>query len=147
LPSLPLAAQDAKKKKKKARGKGQQSALANFVKQLKTKVDLTDEQEAKIKKLQDETQPKLAEVSKVIGPKRREVAAARKKAMEDGLKGREAQAAAMAGLTDEEKAAFAKTREITQGFQKAVRELLTPEQQDKAGLKKGRNKKKKTKDA
>ena len=146
--TLPLAAQDAKKKKKKGAGKAQQSALARVDKQLSAKADLTDEQSAAIKKLQDEAQPKLAEANKVIGKKRRELAAARKKAAADGKKGKEAQEAAEAavGLTADEKAALAKTREITQGFQKAVRALLTPEQLEKAGLKRG-GKKKKKKDA
>ena len=141
--AMPLTAQDAKKKKKKNAGKGQRSALASFVEQVKSKVELTEEQAEKIKKLHEEAQPKLAEANKVIGGKRREIAAARKKAAEDGLKGKEAQAAAEAGLTAEEKAALAKTREITQGFQKAVRELLTPEQLNKAGLKRGGKKKNK----
>ncbi len=150
--ALPLAAQDAeKKKRKKAAGKGQRSALANFVKQLDTKVDLTEEQVAKIKKLQEEAQPKLAEANKVIGKKRRELGAARKKAMADGKKGKEAQAAAEAAvnLSDDEKAALAQVREVTQGFQKSVRALLTPEQLKKAGGNRGAKggKKKKKKDA
>ncbi len=142
---LPLAAQDAKKKKKKGGEKGRQSALANVVKQLTAKVDLTAEQTASIKKLQEAAQPKLAEANKVIGKKRQELGAARKKAAADGKKGKEAQAAAEAAvnLTADEKAALAKVREITQEFQKGVRALLTPEQIEKAGLKRGAKKKKK----
>ena len=147
--AMPLAAEDdAKKKRKKKDGaKGQQSALATFVKQLGENVDLTAEQTGKIKELQDAAQPKLAEANKVIGPKRKEIAAARKKAADDGLKGKEAQAAAEAGLTADEKAAFAATRTITQDFKKAVAALLTPEQQGKAGLKPGGDKKKIKKNA
>ena len=142
--ALPLSAQEGKKKKKNA-NKGQKTALSNFVNQISSKVDLTEEQTAKIKKLEEEAAPKLAEANKVIGKKRRELGAARKKAIEDGKKGKAAQEAAEAAvnLTDEEKAALAKTREITQGFQKAVRALLTPEQLEKAGLNKGGKKKKK----
>ena len=149
--TMPIVAQDANKKKKKRAGKSRQSALANIVKQLHAKVDLTDEQAAKINKLQEEAQPKLAEANKVIGKKRRELGAARKKAVADGKKGKEAQAAAEAavGLTAEEKAALGKSREVIQGFQKAVRGLLTPEQIEKAGFKRGGKKKnkKKKKDA
>lgn len=151
--ALPLSAEDEKKKKKKGGDKARQSALANLVKQIKSKVDLTDEQGAKIKELLADAQPKLAEANKVIGKKRRELGEARKKAIADGKKGKEAQAAAeeAVGLTADEKAALAKTREISQGFQKAVRALLTPEQLEKAGLKRGGKKKggnkKKKKDA
>lgn len=143
--AMPLSAEDEKKKKKKGGNKARQSALAKVAKQIKSKVDLTDEQEAKIKKLVEDAEPKLAEANKVIGKKRGELGAARKKAQADGKKGKEAQAAAEAavGLTAEEKAALGKSREITQGFQKAVRALLTPEQQEKAGLKRGGKKKKK----
>jgi Spy/CpxP family protein refolding chaperone len=142
--AMPLSAQDAKKKKKKD-GKGQQTALANFVKQVSAKVELTDEQSAKIKELLAGAEPKLAEAGKVVGKKRGELAAARKKAADDGKKGKEAQEAAEAavGLTAEEKAAFAQIREVTQGFQKAVGELLTAEQKEKAGLNKKGGKKKK----
>jgi len=146
--AMPLAAQEDKKKKKK-KGANNRSALTAFVKKVSDKVDLTDEQEAKIKKLQEEATPKLAEANKVIGKKRRELGAARKKAIADGKKGKEAQAAAEAavGLTADEKAALAKTREIQTGFQKAVAGLLTDEQKAKAGLVRGKKKKKKKKDA
>ncbi|HJN12909.1 MAG TPA: Spy/CpxP family protein refolding chaperone [Pirellulaceae bacterium] len=146
--TLPLAAQDAKKKKKKGNAnKARQTAFGNYVKQLSAKVDLTEEQTAKIKKLQSEAQPKLAEANKVVGKKRRELGAARKKAVADGKKGKAAQAAAeeAVGLTAEEKAALAKTREIQQGFQKAVLALLTPEQRKKAAPNRGGKKKKKKK--
>ena len=150
--TLPLAAQDEKKKKRKKgnANRARQTAFAGYLKTLSDKgVELTDEQTAKIKKLQKEAQPKLAEANKVIGKKRREINAARKKAVADGKKGKAAQEAAEAavGLSDEQKAAIAKSREIQQGFQKAVLAMLTPEQQKKAKTRRGGNKKKKKKDA
>lgn len=150
--ALPLAAQEEKKRKKKGNAnKARQTALGNFVKQLSAKVDLTEEQTAKIKKLQNEAQPKIAEANKVFGKKRRELTAARKKAIADGKKGKAAQAAAedAVGLTAEQKAAIVKSRELQQGFQKAVLALLTTEQQEKvkAANRAARKKKKKKKDA
>ena len=148
--AMPLAAQDEKKKKRK-KGANNRSFVVSFVKRVTDKgVELTDEQTAQIKKLQDEAGPKIAEANKVIGKKRRELNAARKKATKDGKKGKEAQAAAEAavGLTAEEKAALAKARELQTGFQKAVTAVLTPEQKKKAGLVRGNRKKtKKKKDA
>ena len=76
--AMPLSAQDKKKKKKK--GANNRSYVVTFVKKVTDKgVELTDEQSAKIKKLQDETGPKIIEANKVIGKKRRELNAARKK--------------------------------------------------------------------
>jgi Spy/CpxP family protein refolding chaperone len=148
--ALPLSAQDDDKKKKRKKG-NRAAAFASVVKQIDAKVDLTDEQSAKIKKLQEEVTPKLAAVVKVIGKKQREINAAAKKLVEGGKKRKDAtaEAEAAAGLTDEQKAAIAKRKEIQVGFRKAVTELLTPEQQKKLAPKRGNKKKKgkKKKDA
>ncbi len=148
--TLPLSAQDDTKKKKKKGNRARQVAFAGFIKQLDAKVDFSDEQSAKIKKLQGEAQTKLAAANKVIGKKAREINTAVKKAVAGGTKRKEALAAAeaAASLTADEKAAIAKKKEINQGFQKAVRELLTDDQKKKAAPKRGKKKKgKKKKDA
>jgi len=135
--ALPLSAQDAAKKKKKKQGKGAAAAFANIVKRLETDLDLTDEQSAKIKELQSVHGKKLAAANETIGGKRRDIAAAMKKAKADGLKGKAAAKAAeeSVNLTDEEKAALAEFRKITGDFQREVLALLTPEQREKSGLK------------
>ena len=152
--ALPAVADDAPKKKKKpnakaqaARGGGRQ--VAALMKKLK-EADLTDEQTAKIKSIGAEYGPKFqaaqAAVREAMGGKEaaQKRAAARKKAMEDGLKGKELQAAVEKALdlSPEQKEAAKKaqkgTQEVQQAFVAAVREVLTAEQIEKAGLKRGR---------
>ena len=155
--AVPAMADDAPKKKKKPKadaraGRGGGRQLAAIMKKLK-EVDLTDEQKTKIKGIAAEYGPKLREaqaaVGKALGGKEagKKRAAARKKGLADGLKGKELQAAVndALGLSAEQleaaKKAQAGAREVQQGFVAAVREVLTDEQIEKAGLRKARKKK------
>lgn len=144
--AIPLSAQDAGQKKKKKADKGA-APFASIVKNLEEKANLTEEQATKIKELQKELGAKLTEAGNVIGPKRKALAEARKKAASEGKKGKEASEAAAAevGLTEAEKSAMETSQRVQGEFQRAVYALLTPEQREKAGLKALPEKKKKSK--
>lgn len=143
--AIPLSAQDGAQKKKKKAEKA--APFAGIVKTLEEKASLTEEQATKIKELQKELGAKLTEADGVIGPKRKSLAEARKKAASEGKKGKDAMeaAAAAVGLTEAEKAAMETTQRVQSEFQRAVYALLTPEQREKAGLKALPEKKKKAK--
>ena len=122
LIAIPAAAQEKKKKKKK--GDRQPQQIASVMKKLQG-ADIGEEHMAKIKEVAKELAPKFNE----LNAKRREaigadtmkkMAAARKAAADAGKKGKEAQEAAMAVLTDEQKTAM---KEITQAQGKLTAEF------------------------
>ena len=136
--------QDEEKKGKKKKPAREPQAIVAIQKGL-AKIEVNDEQKAKIDKLFADAKEKLA----AIGETRTELlgkggagkaAAARKKANADGKKGKEAQAAIQEalGLDDEKFATYSeigkKNRGVTQGLRKAVAALFTAEQVKTAGL-------------
>ncbi|MBI2480672.1 MAG: hypothetical protein HYV60_19215, partial [Planctomycetia bacterium] len=134
-----------KKKKKGAKGG---NPLAAVVKKVKD-AGADDATIEKVEALAKEYGPKVAEASKGLGDAQKQMADARKAASADGKKGKDLQAAVDAAvtLTDEQKAALAKSQELRKAFNAAVAALLTPEQAKAAGVAAGRGdgkKKKKT---
>lgn len=150
LVATPLMAED-EKKKGKGKGRGNQ-LLAATMKRL-AKAELTGEQKEKITAMAKEWQPKIAELTKkaaLTKEQREKMTAARKKAAEEGKKGKEAREAMMAaaGLSEEQKEAQNAANKARADFGQAVNGLLSAEQKEKAGIR-GRKKapKKKKKDA
>jgi Spy/CpxP family protein refolding chaperone len=149
---LPLAAQEKQKGKK-------QSAIPPAVKSVTdalASLDLTAEQKEKIKPLQAKLTEQLNAINKersqIVTPEvNRKMNEARQAAQAQGKKGRELQDAAYAasGLSAEQIAKLrdlqTKQQQAIQDFRRAVSEILTPEQRQKAGLnvegKKGAKKK------
>lgn len=145
--------QDEAKKGKKKRAAREPQAIVAVQKSL-AKIELTDEQKAKVDKLFAGAKEELTSVNKarveLLGQGGQgKLAAARKKANAEGKKGKELQAALKEalGLDDEKFAKYnelaKKNRGVTQGLRKAVAALLTPEQVKEAGLgpqKRGRKK-------
>lgn len=142
--AIPVAAQEAEKPKKKPQAGRAVQAVAAMMKKLEA-VDLTAEQKEKIKGIAGEYAPKFKEaqaaVSAIVGPEERKaMAEARKKAQDEGKKGKELQAAVAAAVkldgakAEELQKAQAATRELNAGFTAAIREVLTDEQVAKAGL-------------
>ncbi len=133
--------------KKGRRNPGAQLA-AGVMKRL-AKVNLTEEQTAKIKKLAEAHGAKMAEARKAAGLTKEQQQArqeAMKAAKADGKKGKELRDAVAAAtkMSEEQKAAMAKAGAMQKEFMTAVQEVLTDEQ--KAALKPARkpgNKKKK----
>ena len=142
-----MADDETKKKQKGKKGakKGRRAAsVAQFIGSVRE--SLTEDQKVKIKELDKEYGPKLAEMRKarneVISPElRKKIAEARK-----GKKGKEARAAGAALYTDEHKAKLKELTKKNSGLRKEIRDkviaLLTDEQ--KAKLPKGGNRKKPT---
>lgn len=142
LIALPLAAEE--KKKKKGEKGGQRNPLARQVKQLSGKVDLSKEQQKQLDDLAKTHGEKLAAANKKMGNARQLMAAARKKAVDEGKKGKELRDAIEEVLSDEQIEARKQATGVLTAFRKAVSEVLTKEQREKAGLsgKKGGDKKK-----
>lgn len=138
--AAPLFGADEKKaegKKKKEKAAPGAFLVKQAMGRLKN-VDLSDEQEAKIKKIAAEWAPKMAELRKAAGLSKEQQQARREamaKAKEAGKKGKELAAAANEAvkLTDDQKAGLEKMREASQAFNKAVMEVLTEEQRAKVG--------------
>ncbi|MCO6459116.1 MAG: hypothetical protein J5I93_27725 [Pirellulaceae bacterium] len=143
--AIPVAAQEAVKEKKKKPQAGRAvQAVGAMMKKLEA-VDLTAEQKEKIKSIAAEYAPKFKEaqgaVAAIVGPEQRKaMAEARKKAQDEGKKGKELQEAVAAAVkldgakAEELQKAQAATRELNAGFTAAIREVLTDEQIAKAGL-------------
>lgn len=132
-----VSAQDVQKKRKKKEGGQARDQISMVLKKLES-LDLTAEQEAKIKKAAEEARAELAKVKEQLqGIDRQKLAEARKKVTEAGKKGKEAQEAIAAelNLTDAQKEAFAKMAQVGTKFRQAVAAVLTPEQREKAELK------------
>ena len=151
--TVPSFAQEKAKGKKK-RGR-QPQAIGALNKSLQ-KASLTEEQQTKIKAVFAKYAAKLKEVNQertqLIGADTlKKMNAARKKAQQDGKKGKALQEAALsaAGLTGEKLEQFnairKKNSSVTLELKKEVVALLTDEQKQKAAIKlpKARKKKKK----
>lgn len=124
---------DAKKnaETKKADRKGKRASLADQKLKELAKVELTEEQKTQIQELAAEVEPKLEEARKKVNElipaetrKARQEAVAKAKA--EGKKPEDVVTAFK--LTEEQLAAQKAVREVQQGFNKKVNELLTPEQ-------------------
>lgn len=139
------ADEDAKPKKNQRR-----NANAGVFGQV-MKLDLTEEQKAKVVELRKEFGPKLAELTKAVGltkEDREARMAAQKEAKEKGLKGKEMRdyVAAKAPLTDEQKEAQKAVMQLNGKIREKLASILTDEQKEKLGFnnkKPGANKKKK----
>lgn len=149
LIGIAVGAQDAKKDRKKG-GKGA-DPTANIKKSLES-VDLTSEQKEQIDKIIAEHGPKVKAATDKVNAsltdeQRKARNEAQKAAKAAGKKGREANEEALAAmkLTDEQKKAFDDANKAQQEAQaalrKAVSEVLTPEQREKAKLGGGKKKK------
>jgi Spy/CpxP family protein refolding chaperone len=150
LVGVAVGAQDEKKDKKGAKGG---DPTAGFKKRLES-LDLTSEQKEKIDKLFVEHGPKLKEANaKVFASLTAEQRKARNEAQQSakaaGKKGKEANEDALAAmkLTDDQKKVFDEAtkgqQEANQALTKAISEILTPEQREKAGFGGGKKKKNK----
>ncbi|MCE9528423.1 MAG: hypothetical protein K8R36_20460 [Planctomycetales bacterium] len=148
LVGIAFGAQDAKKEKK---GKGGGDPTAAIKKKLES-VDLSAEQKEKIDKIVAEHGPKLKAAAEKVAAsltdeQRKARAEANKAAKAAGKKGKEANDEALAAmkLTDDQKKAFNEAtkaqQEASQALNKAISEVLTPEQREKAGFGGGKKKK------
>lgn len=140
----PHARSQEEKKKKKG---GDNSPVSMLTRALMN-AGLSEEQNTKVKALTDEYGPKIAKAqSQISNELRREMAEARKKASDEGKKGKDLRDAveAKVKLTDEQKAAQAESQKLVAELREKVSALLTEEQREKAGLKQqpGQGKKKK----
>jgi len=160
-----LADDDAKKKKGKKKGKGASSRVGGQLMKRLEKAEVSEEQKGKIKgivaKYTEQLQASNKALVALLGPDgRKKMAAAAKKAREDGKKGKEIQAAATAslGLSEGDLAKLKETQasagKVRGEMTKEIVALLTPEQREKAGFRGGKKKgakkgraKKKKKDA
>lgn len=146
--ALPIAAEDKKKKKKKAAKKG--SPTAALVKRVKA-AGVSEETLKKVEDIAASFNAKIAEAQKGLGDARQKIASARKKAQEDGKKGKELQAAVRAvELTDEQRAAQKQLQALNRELNSKIAAVLTPEEREKAKIRAPRGnakKKKKKKDA
>lgn len=128
--------------KPKQRAAGAKRAANAQVFQLPKTITLTEEQQAKLKALQEEYSAKWAAALKkqneILTPEQRTARAEANKANREAKKsGKEAQEAVMAALklTDEQKAkweaAQKEVAELRKEIEQKKRELLTPEQKEK----------------
>ena len=151
--TVPSFAQEKGKGKKK-RGR-QPQAIGALNKSLQ-KAKLTEEQQKKAKEVFAKYAAKLKEVNQertqLIGAETlKKMSAARKKAQQDGKKGKELQEAVMAaaGLTGEKLEKFNAIRKknttVTLELKKEIVALLTDEQKQTAGIKLPKSRKKKKK--
>ena len=135
LVSPVMAEDEAKGKKKKAKGNRGNSTAMQLIKAL-APVGLTDEQTTKIKELGKASSEAIAKIRKDSGltpevmKKRTE---AQKALKESGKKGKELAAAIAekAGLSEAQIASFKKMNEARMGFQKSVIGMLTDDQKAK----------------
>ncbi|PQO36017.1 hypothetical protein DTL21_08815 [Bremerella cremea] len=115
------------------------------------KLDLSEEQKAKVVAIRKEFGPKLAELTKAVGmtkEDRQARMAAQKEAKEKGLKGKEMRdyVNAKSPLTDEQQEAQKAVMELNGKIREKLASVLTDEQKEKLGFNKkkpGANKKKK----
>jgi hypothetical protein len=132
--------------KKKGRGqRGQRGAGARDPFALPRSITLTDEQKKKIDDLKKQHEPALqaaVKKSQLTDEQRTAERDARRKAREDGKRGREAQEAvdAALNLTAEQKEGRAELRKISGEIREAINGILTDDQ--KAQLREGRGKRK-----
>jgi len=139
-----LAAGDQAPGKKKRRPKRPDPA-AQILKKLE-KAELTDEQIAKIKELCAQASEKIQAARKKAGltPEQRKARfEAMKKAKEEGKKGKELAEAVRAAvkLAPEQEAALQEARKLMGELTRQCLALLSPEQKEKAGIKRHARKK------
>ena len=132
LIAAPAMGQEKQKKKKGNRDRQARGVLISLQEKLK-KVELTAEQEQQIKKIMAKHEPPLKALAEKLQPapgQRQAVMAARKKAAEEGKKGKELREATdkAMNLTDEQKELRKKQMELQQALQKEINAVLTPEQ-------------------
>lgn len=143
LITVPAMAQE-KPKRKPAKLRPTSQAMLRMMKLGETlkQLDLTDEQKQKLKKIHEETGPKmkgiLDKVNEILTEEQSTAAKeAAKKAMEAGKKGRDFVLAIQSSiqLTDEQQAKMDKVAPEIQAVQrqmmKAIAGMLTPEQKEK----------------
>ena len=131
LTSMTANAQDKQKKQKKPTAVGAKLS-ANTIKRF-AKVELTEEQVASIKKLAAAVSPKMNALRKkanLTPEQTKAVQAARAKSKADGVKGKEAIAAADAAgkYTEEQTKILAEVKQLNMKYFKDVQALLTDEQ-------------------
>jgi Spy/CpxP family protein refolding chaperone len=139
LLALPLCAAEGGKKKGGKKGQGKDQIVQ--LKEKLEKANLTDEQKTKVKEVFAKFEGKIAEARKSVPPEvQKAMGEARKKAADEGKKGKELEEAVRSAvtLTEEQKAAFAKLQELQRGMQKELASILTQEQRDAVGLRMGR---------
>lgn len=129
--SMTANAQDKQNKQKKPTAIGARLA-ENTIKRM-AKAELTEEQVASIKKLAAAVSPKmnaLRKTANVTPEQTKAVQAARAKSKADGIKGKEATAAADAAgkYTEEQTKILAEVKQLNQKYFKDVQALLTDEQ-------------------
>ena len=140
---VPLMAQE-KSKRKRIELTPMTRAMMRMARMWETlkELDLTEEQDAKLKGIRDETAPKMKAIMDKIGEivtdeQRKAVEAAAKKAKEDGKKGPAFFAAVQSAvkLTDEQQEKMNKLAPEIQAVQrqmmKGITSMLTPEQKEK----------------
>jgi hypothetical protein len=141
LIGVAFGAQDAKKEKKGGKGADPTAAIKKNLES----VELTSEQKEKLEKIYAEHGPKLKAAADKVNAslteeQRKARGEAQKAAKAAGKKGKEAQEEALAAmkLTDEQKKAYDDAskgqQEAQAALRKAVSEVLTAEQKEKAGL-------------
>lgn len=130
---------NAQEAKPKPKGKGGAAGRALAAFQLPRTLKLTDEQKTKVneikKGMREKAQAAQKKLNELMTPERRKaMAAARKKAREDGVKGKQLQEALVTALklSDDEKekykAAQAEVNKVRMAFRAKVREILDDEQ-------------------
>ena len=102
-------------------------------------VELSDKQANETKDLAVEFTDKIKEARNRLGDVADKVYAARTTAAKQGKSGQTLQEASFVGLSDDQKAEYIAFQKIIYDFRAAVADLLTPEQQKKAGLKRRAN--------
>jgi Spy/CpxP family protein refolding chaperone len=143
LIAVSLMAQE-KSKRKRAKLTPMTQAMMRMARMWETlkELDLTEEQDAKLKGIRDETAPKMKVVMDKLGEiatedQKKAVEAAAKKAKEDGKKGPAFFAAIQSAvdLTDEQREQMDKLVPEIQAVQrqmmKSITSMLTPEQKEK----------------
>ena len=144
ITSVTANAQDKPNKQKKPTAIG--AKLAENTIKRHAKAELTEEQVASIKKLAAAVSPQINALRKkanLTPEQTKAVQAARAKAKADGVKGKEATAAADAAgkYTEEQAKILAEVKQLNQKYFKDVQALLTDEQR-KASRVRGANAKK-----
>jgi hypothetical protein len=132
----------ADKKKGNAKSAPGQSFGAYLKKRLES-AQLSDEQKKEVDAILDKLRPDFVAALKQIGAIQKDINAARKKAVDEGKKGKEVNSAIDAvEMTDEQRTGLKMLREVNAGARQAIVKVLTEEQLGKSGLapKKKKNK-------
>ena len=138
--ALPLTASAQEKKKGKKKGEAGRDQVTQLLEKVE-KLNLNDEQKAKVKEVAAKFKEKIAAARTKLPPEvMKALNEARKTLSSEGKKGKELDAAIVtaAKLTDEQKQAWAQLNELTTSFRKEIASLLTEEQREEAGLRMGK---------